>query len=192
MRGFGPAECVCGGGSTVPNDQLEWLKAATGDVKVLRSMVVGAQTVLQTLNATVMRFNQHFFAQTDDQHHEMKLIAAKQIVIASLRELRLRLDDWNTKLRDMGALSEKTTELRRQHRQIIDRIHKFKEVRNCAFHFGDPLEAPDKLIALYEYVDEFDLDELNVMLRALNALVLQMRDDAALAAERLEKQQSGS
>lgn len=170
------------------NNQLEWLKAATGDVQVFRAMAVGAQAVLQTLNATVMRFNQHFFVQTDDPHHEMRVIAAKQIVIASLRELRLRLDDWNKKLREMNALSEKTIELRRQHRQLLDRIHQFKDVRNCAFHFGDPLEPPDDLVALYEYVQGFDLDDLNTMLRALYDLVLQMRQDALAAAERLEKQ----
>ncbi len=174
------------------NNQLERLKAASGDVKVFRAMVVGAQTVLATLNETVLRFNLHYFALTDNQHREMKVIAAKQAVVASLRELRLMLDDWNKKLLDMGALSQKTIDLRRQHRQLLDRIHKFKEVRNCAFHFGDPVEAPDKLVELYEYVDGLDLDDLNEMLRALNGLVLQMREDAYLAAERLEKQQSGS
>jgi hypothetical protein len=131
----------------VANNQLQWIKAATSDVKVFRAMAVGAQAVLQTLNATIMRFNQHFFAQTDDPLHEMKVIAAKQIVIASLWELRLRLDDWNSKLRDMGALSQKTIDLRRRHRQLLDRIHQFREVRNCAFHFGDPLETPDNLVA---------------------------------------------
>ncbi len=175
-------------GTIVPNDQLEWLKAATGDMKDFRGMVVGSQTVLQTLNATVLRFNQHHFAQTDDPHHEMKVIAAKQAVVASLRELRLMLDGWNEKLRRMGALSQATIDLRKQHRQTLDRIHQFKEVRNCAFHFGDPLEAPDDLAALYEYVRGFDLDDLNRMLRALYDLVLQMRQDALLAAERLEKQ----
>ncbi|MBX9682018.1 MAG: hypothetical protein K2X38_24940 [Gemmataceae bacterium] len=70
------------------NSQLQWLKDATGDVKAYRAMVVGSQTVLDTLNATVLRFNNHFFNRTED-HREMKTIAAKQTVIASLRELRL-------------------------------------------------------------------------------------------------------
>lgn len=173
------------------NNQLQWVKEATGDVKVLRTMVVGSQTVLETLNSTVLRFNNHYFTRTNDPHHEMKVIAAKQIMIASLRELRLMLDLWNGKLRDMGALSQTIIDLRRQHRQTLDRIHQFKDVRNCAFHFGDPLETPDKLVELYEYVQGFDLDDLNAMLRALYDLVLQMRQEAALAAERLEKQ-SGS
>ncbi len=174
------------------NIQLEWLKAATGDVKILRAMAVGWQTVLETLNSTVMRFNGHYFAKTDDPHHEMNVIAAKQIVIASLRELRLRLDKWHNKLKVMGALSQPTIDFRKEVLPVLDRIHQFKDVRNCAFHFGDPLEPPDDLVAMYEYVKSFDLDDLNEMLRALSQFGLKMQQDALLAAERLEKQQPGS
>jgi hypothetical protein len=179
-------------GFVVANSQLEWLKAASSDIKAYRAMVVGSQTVLATMTETVLRFNHHHFAHADDAHHEMKVVAAKQIVIASLRELRLMIDRWNNKLRDLGALSQATVDLRRKHRQILDRIDKFRDVRNCAFHFGDPLEVADDLIALYEYVQGFDLDDLNEMLRALYDVVVQMRQDAILAAERLENQQSGS
>ncbi len=43
------------------------------------------------------------------------------------------------------------------------------------------------------HVEGFDLDELNTLLRALYDFVLQMRQDALLAADWLEKQrQSGS
>jgi hypothetical protein len=177
----------------VPNIPLQWVKESTGDVKVFRTMAVGWQVVLATLNATVMRFNQHHFTQTEDPHHEMKLIAAKQTVIASLRELRLRLDDWHNRLKVKGALSQETIDFRKEVLHTLDRIHQFKDVRNCAFHFGDPLEAPDKLMELYEYVQEFNLDDLNKMLRALRDLGLKMRQDALLAAEQLEKQgQAGS
>jgi hypothetical protein len=41
-------------------------------------------------------------------------------------------------------------------------------------------------------VQGFDLNDLNTMLRALYDLVLQMREDAGLAAERLEKQHLAS
>jgi hypothetical protein len=72
----------------VTDNPLQWIKAVTGDVKVFRAMAVGWQTVLETLNATVMRFNKHHSTLTDDPNHEMKVIAAEQTVIASLRELR--------------------------------------------------------------------------------------------------------
>jgi hypothetical protein len=98
----------------VAYDQLTWLNEATGDVKVFRAMVVGWQTVRETLNSTVLRFNKHHFAETSDPHNEMKVVAAKQIVVASLRELRLRLDEWHNRLRVKGVLSQTTVDLRRR------------------------------------------------------------------------------
>lgn len=175
----------------MPNSQLQWIKEATGDVKVLRAMVVGWQTVLQTLESTVMRFNSQYFGKTDDPNREMKVIAAKQTVIATLRELRLRLDKWRDRLKTKGFLSQETMDLFKQIRPTLDRIHEFRDVRNCAFHFGDPLEPPDDLVDMYEYVQGFDLDDLNEMLRALTQYGMQMREDAALNAEQLEKK-SGS
>jgi hypothetical protein len=120
----------------------------------------------------------------------MKVIAAKQSVIASLRELRLRLDDWHNRLRLIGALSQATVDLRKHVRHTLDLIHQFKDVRNCAFHFGDPVEDPDSLVELYEYVEAFDLDKLNEMLRALMDFGFRMHQDALFAAERREKQGS--
>jgi len=169
--------------------QIQSLKEATGEVKILRAMALGWQAVLETLNATVLRFNKDYFVQADSPHHQMRVIAAKQTVIASLRALPQSLDSWYNKLKLVEALSETTIDFHNHLLPTLDRIRQFKDVRNCAFHFGDPLVDPDNLIAAYEYVQGFDLDDLNKLLRVLFDFGLRMQRDALLAAERLEKQE---
>jgi len=169
----------------MPNLQLNWVKEGTGLEKDFRSMVVGWQTVVDTLNATVLRFNSKYFEKADDPHHPMKLIAVKAVVVASLREIKLMLEKWQNRLHQRSALSQGTKDLKKSLNPILLKIDGLKEVRNLAFHFGDPLQDPDELLGLYENIDEYKIDELNTMLRALVDLGFQMRQDALEAEERL-------
>ncbi len=52
------------------------------------------------------------------------------------------LDHWHNKLKVMGALSQATIDHRKRVPPTLERIHKFKSVRNSAFYFGDPLQDP--------------------------------------------------
>ena len=69
----------------------------------LRRMAVGWQTVAETINATVVRFNAKFFQPGTGPHDEMKLIAAKQAVMASLKELLVGLATGGTCLPEQAT-----------------------------------------------------------------------------------------
>jgi hypothetical protein len=168
----------------MPNTQIEWLSAGSEAEKDFRCMVVGWQTVVQTLNATVLRFNSEFFEMSADPHQEMKLIAAKAMVVASLREIKLMLEKWQNRLYHRSALSEATKTLKKSLNPTLLTIDELKEVRNLAFHFGDPIQEPDVLLGLYEEIDAYDIEELNKMLRALIDLGFRMRQDALEAQAR--------
>jgi len=163
------------------NIQLQWLKEADPGDQQFVSMVVGWQTVAETLNATVNRFNAKFLQESDDKHHEMKVIAAKQALMASLKELRLALEKWLAKLRQEGVLSDKSDTMWKTLQPILQKINAFRDIRNCAFHFGDFIDPPADMIALYEDVQSHDIEELNTMLRALYDLGFQFRADAMAA-----------
>jgi hypothetical protein len=107
-RGRRKGECAM---QNTENIQIRWLKEATTTEKSLVSMVVGWQTVAETINATVARFNAKFFEMSDSPHHEMKVIGAKQAVMASLKELKVSLGNWREKLGSQGILSAESKHL---------------------------------------------------------------------------------
>jgi hypothetical protein len=168
------------------NTQLGWLKNAPADQKRFVGMVVGWQTVAETINATVAHFNAKFFQPGTGPHEEMKLIAAKQAVMASLKELLVGLGNWRDALARTGNLSEESKRLWKQLEPTLQQINQFKAIRNCAFHFGDYLEPPDQLAEMYESVRDQDIDALNAMLRALYDFGFQLRQDALSVVERLK------
>ncbi len=163
------------------NIQLQWLKDAEAADQQFVSMIVGWQTVAETLNATVNRFNAKFLQQSDDKHHEMKVIAAKQAVMASLKELRLALEKWFAKLRRERALSAESETMWTTLQPTLQEINAFRDIRNCAFHFSDFIDPPADMIAIYEDVQSHDIDELSTMLGALYDLGFQFRADAMAA-----------
>jgi len=163
------------------NSQLNWLKSADSEKLPFISMIVGWQTVRETINSTVDRFNKNHFEKPTNNHHAMKIIAAKQTVMASLRELRLSLGSWRDKLAISEKLSEESKLTWKKLLPILEKIHTFRDVRNTAFHFGDMTTPPLDLISLYEYIDRFDLEEMNAMLRALHDFGEQLSKDARVA-----------
>ncbi|MBY0231279.1 MAG: hypothetical protein K2W96_18510 [Gemmataceae bacterium] len=166
---------------TKPGIQLSWLKEAPSAGKPFIGMVVGWQTVVETINATVARFNDRYFKQEEGQ--EMKVIAAKQAVIAALKELAVALGNWRGKLAKAGHLSEESKRLWKSIEPVVRRVDQFKDVRNCAFHFGDFLSDPDDLAAMYEEIRDADLGMLNESLKALEGYGFRLRDDALAASE---------
>jgi hypothetical protein len=170
--------------SQVSNVQLQWLNEATPAEKPFVAMIVGWQTVAETINATVARFNARYFADQTGPHEEMKLIAAKQAVVASLKELLVSLGNWRDKLARDGHLSDESKQLWKQVEPTTRFINQFKSVRNCAFHFGDHLAEAAELAEMYEAVRDADIESLNSTLRALEEYGFQLRGDALAALQK--------
>jgi hypothetical protein len=169
------------------NIQLNWLKTAAAAEKPYVAMVVGWQTVRETLNSTVMRFNSKFFDPTNDPHHQMKIIAAKQSVVASLKELLVSIGRWRDKLGSAQQLSDESKQLWKQLHPTLDKIKQFRDIRNCAFHFGDYLEEPDTLESMYDEINMYNLDSTNEMLRALYSMGQQLEADAMAAITKIQQ-----
>ncbi|MBO0700344.1 MAG: phage tail sheath family protein, partial [Zavarzinella sp.] len=89
---------------------------------------------------------------------------------------------WHNKLWEKQAPSRKTIKYRKSICQTLERLHQFKEVRDSAFHFGDPLKDPDSLIEMYERMRDLRLGDPNQVLRALTEWGERLSHDA-LAGE---------
>ncbi len=88
--------------SFIKRPDLRWI------VLAFAAMVVGWQAVIETINSTVARFNARYFEEAQGPHHEMKVIVAKQAVVAALKELHVSLGNWRDKLAIGGNLSEES------------------------------------------------------------------------------------
>jgi hypothetical protein len=168
------------------NSQVEWLKTAAPEQKPLVRMVVGWQRVVVGLSAMVELFNTEFFRRCDNP---MKLISAKLMVVAALKEIRGLLDKWQGELRRLNVTNPDTDRLRREKRVVLAKIDQFRDVRNLVYHFADPIASeiadPDDLAALYEAIDANDLDSLNEMYRTLVEIGERMKTDAIVAIDKV-------
>ncbi len=149
------------------NSQVNWIiRSKSAKIKKYRTMVVGWQNVTYTINALIEKFNQEFFKKMNHKsdHYQMHEIAIKKLIIASLFELRTCINNWYRALQAENLLTEKIKKDKVSNRQIINRINKYRDIRNSiSFHFGDPNLNPRKLIELYKKVDEFSFNELNLI-----------------------------
>jgi hypothetical protein len=157
-----------------PHIQIDWIKTAAGDTKKYRAMVIGWQNSVSALNTQIAAYNREVLKteahKNKNPHHGMGEIAIKKHIIASLRELKLRLDDWKNLLQKLGFDMTAIEAKRREFRYVLPQAEKLKEVRNTAFHYGDFLHTPDELIATYSEVEKWDDAKLNQIWRALEQL----------------------
>lgn len=154
--------------------QIAWITGATGETRTYRTMVVGWQNSVAALNAQIAAYNRESLKsekrKTVNPHHGMGEIAIKKQIIASLRELKCRLDDWATKLRGLRFDTTRIEGKKRELRSVLRQTEKLKDVRNTAFHYGDFLESPESLIKIYTEVESWDDEKLNAILDALHQL----------------------
>ena len=144
-------------------------------------MVVGWQSSFVTLSAIVEVFNREYLDMTrDDEHRGMRLIAYKKLAIASLHELKPRIDAWYRELESRSALSFESQRKKKEVQKVIAQVAKFADIRNAAFHYGDAVEPTEQLIRLYEDIDSLDLAFLNRILGDLMNLGEQLRQDALM------------
>jgi hypothetical protein len=77
--------------------QIEWIKDASGETQRGRAMVVGWQNSLYSMNQLIQSYNQLTIQgerPQSDPHAPMRIIAARRQVLASLLELKERLNEW--------------------------------------------------------------------------------------------------
>ena len=77
--------------------QIEWIKDASGETQRCRAMVVGWQNSLYSINQLIQSYNQLTIQEErpqSDPHAPMRIIAARRQVLASLLELKERLNEW--------------------------------------------------------------------------------------------------
>jgi hypothetical protein len=129
-----------------------------------------------------LTFNSYYLksqeAKDADAHHGMKEIAIKKLIIGALREIKPRLYYWYRELETRGALSAATAEEKKRVKYVAAQVEQFDDVRNLAFHYGDPVEPTDSLLRLYQDVEQRDMEFLNRVLRDLVSLGERLKADA--------------
>ena len=163
---------------------IDWLRGASPQEKPLVAMVVGWQRVVIASQSPIKVFNDALFVLPVDRDWWF-LLSTKLTIVAALLEIKDLLDKWQGVLNTKGVVSETTTTLRRDTRAILKPISEFRDVRNLVYHFGDPLTPPDELLAIYDTIHEYDLDELNKLLHALMGVGDQMKSDTMEALSKL-------
>ena len=151
------------------NKQVEWVVDGDGDTRRYRSMVIGWQNVIYTINVLVEKFNSELLDQEEDTPNEpMREVAIKKLIIGALFELEICIGIWTNELRKCGLFTGDLVDKKREIRKTFKEVKKFKDIRNkIGFHFDDPYLDPTSLLSLYEKVDGFSLDYLNHMLRSI-------------------------
>lgn len=167
------------------NTGIDWIEEASDPERMYRRMVIGWQTILRSLNATVLAFNGQYLKDESgkENHQEMREIAVKKLVIGSLREIKPQLDAWYNKLESHCALSDKTKNEKIRVRQVVKQVEKFHDIRNNAFHYGDPNADTDELLQLYKDISNTNINLLNQVLRALVSLGEHLKIDALAKCE---------
>ena len=102
-------------------------------------------------------------------------IAIKKHIIASLRELKHRLDDWKNRLRTLGFDMTTIEAKRKEYRHVLHQAEKLRDIRNTAFHYTDFLEASGDLIATYAEIERWDDGKPNAIWRALEQVGAAMK-----------------
>jgi hypothetical protein len=100
-----------------------------------------------------------------------------------LYEVHDRLEAWYARLRELGALSPESEALKREVRPLMRHAEHFAGVRHLTFHYGDPVEPVDALLALYRAIELLDLNEVNAVLRGLVGLGERLKQDALARAD---------
>ena len=162
--------------------QIQWVDEATEPARSYRRMVVGWQNVLVSLNAPVLAFNAEYLKSVElkeaNPHHGMKEIAIKKLAIGSLREIKPRIYEWYRELEKRGVLTTATIQEKEKVKHVVKQVEKFDDVRNLAFHYGDPVEPTDSLLQLYREIEGWDIGTLNRILRDLVSLGELLKADA--------------
>jgi len=149
--------------------QIEWIESASGDSKRHRAMIVGWQNSLYAISQLIQTYNSITLKPepNPDPHEPMRVIAARRQVLASLLELKDRLDEWvgyfNRARFDCSSINA----VRRACRSALDQAQSWRNIRNLTFHYRDIIEPPDDLVATYRAISSISDAEVNSVWQAM-------------------------
>ncbi len=149
--------------------QIDWIRKSPTDKKEYRRMVVGWQNSEAVLHTLIKSFNREYLKSKSEQkeHHGMKEIALKKLIISSMVELKVKVDSWVAKLNQDGEDTTVLNKARKANRPLLEKAEQLRDIRNIAFHFGDVMLGGNELVQLYEEIANWSLEELNNILVAI-------------------------
>lgn len=158
--------------------QIEWIQISSGDEKRYRAMIVGWQNSQYAINQLIQSYNALTLqAQPKpDQHEPMRIIAVRRQIVASLLELKNRLDEWVGHLNKAKLDCNSINGLRKSLREALDRAESWRSIRNLTFHYGDILEDPDDLLAIYHAISLITDAEVNSVWKAMTEVGMAARN----------------
>jgi hypothetical protein len=102
-----------------------------------------------------------------DPHAPMRIIAARRQVLASLLELKERLNEWIGYFNKAGVDCTSINSARKLVRLALDRADSWRTIRNLTFHYGDIVEPPDRLLVTYDAISQISDAEINSVWQAM-------------------------
>jgi hypothetical protein len=150
--------------------QIEWIKDSSGETQRCRALVVGWQNSLYSINQLIQSYNQLTIQgeqPQSDPHAPMRIIAARRQVLASLLELKERLNEWIGYFNKAGVDCTSINSARKLVRLALDRADSWRTIRNLTFHYGDIVEPPDRLLVTYDAISQISDAEINSVWQAM-------------------------
>ena len=95
------------------------------------------------------------------------ILAAKRQLLASLVEAPTKLGNWINDLHKTGFDCSKINQVRKDVRPTLDKVDRWRDIRNLAAHHLDFTLPPDEMIVLYEAIDRVSVGEINEVWNAV-------------------------
>ena len=143
-------------------------------------MIVGWQNSLYAVNQLIETYNSITLRlePETDPHEPMRVIAARRQVLASLLELKNKLDEWVGILNKAGCDCFAINAVRKAHRAALDQAEAWRQIRNLTFHYGDIIEPPDDLLCTYYRISRITDAGVNSVWQAMVEVGCAARDVA--------------
>lgn len=158
------------------NVEIKWIEDGNPAQRPFRAYVIGWQNSRYAINRLVQSYNDLVIPTgTRDGHQEMQIGAVRRQILASLLELKEKLDQRNGQLRKAGIDTASIEAIRKAHRSRLDKADSWRGIRNLTFHFGDVIEPDSDLVATYKSVLRISDAEVNDVWTAIVAVGEEMR-----------------
>jgi hypothetical protein len=97
----------------------------------------------------------------------MRGIAARCQVLASVLELKNRLDEWVGYFNTSGFDCSSINAVRKTYRSALEQAECWRTIRNLTFHYGDVIERPEDLLNTYYAIAHITDEEVNSVWQAM-------------------------
>lgn len=156
---------------------LDWIVQIDEPKRQYRAQTIGWQNTYFILTSLIDSYNNLTMrAPTkSNDHHEMDVLALRRLILASLVEVKNRLEDrigvLNREGKDCTAVNQK----KKEYRALLDQVEKWRDIRNLTFHFLDIGEPYQDMIAVYKSIEPITNDEVNRVWGAIYAVGEEMQ-----------------